>query len=112
MVPLAALWLPILVTAVLIFIASSLIHMVFKWHNADYLKFTNEDEVRAAIRSGGAAPGPYTRSTARKKLRKLEPTSMAMGVQTEVIRHVLDDGRGSGRDCGTSHESCPCLRGR
>ncbi len=55
----ASLWLPILVTAVLIFIASSLIHMVFKWHNADYKILSNEDEVRAAVRAGSPAPGQY-----------------------------------------------------
>ena len=55
----AQLWLPILVTAVLIFIASSLIHMVFKWHNSDYRKLGNEDEVRAAVRAGSPAPGQY-----------------------------------------------------
>ena len=53
------LWLPILATAVFIFIASSLIHMVFKWHNSDYLKLSNEDDVRAAIRAGQPAPGQY-----------------------------------------------------
>lgn len=53
------LWLPIVVTAVLIFIASSLIHMVFKWHNAEYLKLSNEDEVRAVIRAGSPGPGQY-----------------------------------------------------
>ena len=47
----AHLWMPILVTAVLIFVASSLIHMVFKWHNSDYRKFDNEDDVRAAVRA-------------------------------------------------------------
>jgi hypothetical protein len=53
------LWLPILLTSVFIFIASSLIHMVFKWHNSDYGKLSNEDEVRAAIRAGNPAPGQY-----------------------------------------------------
>lgn len=53
------LWLPILLTAVFVFIASSLIHMVFKWHNSDYGKLSNEDEVRAAIRAGNPAPGQY-----------------------------------------------------
>jgi hypothetical protein len=53
------LWLPILVTAVFIFVASSLIHMVLKWHNSDYRKLANEDEVRAAIRAGTPAPGLY-----------------------------------------------------
>ena len=53
------LWLPILASAASIFIASSLIHMVFKWHNADYRKLANEDDVRAAIRAGSPLPGQY-----------------------------------------------------
>ncbi len=54
----ANLWMPILLTAVLIFVASSLIHMVFKWHNSDYRKFDNEDEVRNAVRAS-TPPGQY-----------------------------------------------------
>lgn len=54
-----SLWLPILVTAALVFIASSLIHMVFKWHNSDYKKLANEDEVRTAIRASSPVPGQY-----------------------------------------------------
>ena len=53
------LWLPILLSAILVFVASSLIHMVVKWHNPDYLRLANEDEVRAAIRKGNPAPGQY-----------------------------------------------------
>jgi hypothetical protein len=53
------LWLPIVLTAVFVFIASSLIHMVFKWHNSDYKKLNNEDEVGAVIRAGNNAPGQY-----------------------------------------------------
>ena len=53
------LWLPIVVTAVAVFIASSLIHNVFKWHNSDYMKLGNEDEVRAAVRANAPAPGQY-----------------------------------------------------
>ena len=57
---LAALWLPIVLSAVLVFILSSLIHMVFKYHNSEYKKLANEDEVRAAINKGGPpAPGMY-----------------------------------------------------
>ncbi|MEO8671101.1 MAG: hypothetical protein ABI411_07280 [Tahibacter sp.] len=54
------LWMPILVTAVLVFIASALIHMVIRWHNSDYKKLGNEDAVRAAIRDGAAGPGQYS----------------------------------------------------
>jgi hypothetical protein len=60
MVGLGSLWLPILVSAVLVFIASSIIHMVLKYHNKDYHKLPNEDAVRAAIRAGNPPPAQYT----------------------------------------------------
>jgi len=53
------LWLPILASAVLIFIASNLIHMIFKWHNSGYQKMVNEDDVRAVIRADAPLPGQY-----------------------------------------------------
>lgn len=53
------LWLPVLAAAIFVFVASSLIHMVFKWHNSDYRKLANEDEVRATVRAGSPAPGQY-----------------------------------------------------
>lgn len=59
MIPLMSLWLPILLAAVLVFVASSFIHMVIKWHNPDYRALPNEDEVADAIRKGNPAPGQY-----------------------------------------------------
>ncbi len=59
MVTLGALWLPILLSAVLVFVASSVVHMVLKYHASDYKKLPNEDAVRAAIRSGNPAPAQY-----------------------------------------------------
>jgi hypothetical protein len=59
MISLAQLWIPILASAVGVFVASSLIHMVFKWHNSDYRKLANEDDVRAAVRAASPAPGQY-----------------------------------------------------
>jgi hypothetical protein len=58
-ISLMQLWAPIVLSAVLVFFASSLIHMVLKWHNSDYSKLPNEDEVRAAIRNGSPSPGQY-----------------------------------------------------
>ncbi len=58
-VSLGQLWIPIVAAAVGIFIASSLVHMVFKWHNADYRKLANEDDVRTVVRAGSPAPGQY-----------------------------------------------------
>ena len=59
MVSLGSLWLPILVSAVLIFVVSAIIHMVLKYHNSDYKPLPNEDAVRAAIRAGNPAPAQY-----------------------------------------------------
>jgi hypothetical protein len=56
---LAELWMPIVLSAVLVFVASSVIHMVIMWHKSDYNQFSNEDEVRAAIRAANAKPGLY-----------------------------------------------------
>jgi hypothetical protein len=58
-VSLVQLWLPILLSAACVFVASSLIHMVLKWHASDYRALPNEEEVRAAIRKGGLSPGQY-----------------------------------------------------
>jgi hypothetical protein len=57
MVSIASLWLPIVLGAVAVFAASSLIHMVFKWHNKDYRKHPNEDALRGMLK---AEPGQYT----------------------------------------------------
>ena len=56
---LSALWLPILLSAVIVFVASSIIHMLLKYHNRDYTKLPNEDAVRAALRAGNPAPKQY-----------------------------------------------------
>jgi hypothetical protein len=55
----AALWQPIVLSAVLVFILSAIIHMVLKYHNSDYTRLPNEDAVRAALRSGNPAPRQY-----------------------------------------------------
>src|SRR5262249_2725814 len=58
-VTLGALWQPIVLSAVLVFIVSSLVHMVLKYHASDYTQLPNEDAVRAAIRAGNPAPAQY-----------------------------------------------------
>ena len=59
MVYLSALWLPILLSAALVFIASSIIHMVLQLHKNEYKKLPGEDSIRAAIRTEGVACGEY-----------------------------------------------------
>ena len=59
MVSLGALWLPVLLSAVLVFVTSSIIHMVLRYHRSDYTPLPNEDAVRDAIRKGNPAPAQY-----------------------------------------------------
>lgn len=59
MVELVDLWLPILVAAVLVFVASSVIHMVIPIHKGDYKKLPGEDKVLETMRAQGAQPGTY-----------------------------------------------------
>jgi hypothetical protein len=59
MVDVTELWLPILVSAVLAFVASSVIHMLTPWHSGDYRKVTDEDGVMQALRPFGLPPGDY-----------------------------------------------------
>jgi hypothetical protein len=59
MVGIDVLWLPILLSAVIVFIASSIIHMAPLWHKNDYPKLKNEEKVREAIRPLELSVGDY-----------------------------------------------------
>src|SRR5437667_11941815 len=59
MTGLAVLWLPILVSSVLVFVVSSAIHMASPWHKSDYPKVPNEDRLRDALRPLAVPPGDY-----------------------------------------------------
>ncbi len=56
---LTQLWLPILLSAVFVFIVSSIIHMVLQTHNSDVKKMSNEEAVLDAMRANGITPGSY-----------------------------------------------------
>ena len=68
------LWLPILLSAVIVFIVSSLIHMVLPWHKSDYPKLANEDKVMDALRPLAIPPGDYMvpRPSNRNDMRSSE----------------------------------------
>jgi hypothetical protein len=74
MVSLTALWLPILLSAAIVFVASSVIHMGPLWHAKDYPKLPNEEGLRAALRPLALPPGDYMvpRPTGREELQSAE----------------------------------------
>lgn len=59
MVSILSLWLPILLSAVFVFVASSIIHMAFTYHQNDFVKLPKEDEVMDALREFDLSPGDY-----------------------------------------------------
>jgi hypothetical protein len=59
MTGLSALWLPIVVSAVLVFLASSVLHMALPWHKSDYRPLAAEDKLLEAFRTLGVPPGDY-----------------------------------------------------
>jgi hypothetical protein len=56
---LVQLWLPILLSAVFVFIVSSVIHMATPLHKGDFRKLKDEDAVMSALRAAGVEPGVY-----------------------------------------------------
>ena len=59
MVPVMSLWSPILLSAVIVFVASSLVHMVLPFHKNDVRKVTDEDQLLDTLRRLDLPPGDY-----------------------------------------------------
>ena len=58
-VSLTALWLPIVLSAVIIFVASSIMHTVLTYHRSDYHQLPDEGKVLAGLRSASLKPNLY-----------------------------------------------------
>jgi hypothetical protein len=74
MTELTALWLPILLSAIIVFVASSLIHMLLPWHKSDYPRVPDQDKFMDAVRPLAIPPGDYMvpRSATTKEMRTPE----------------------------------------
>jgi len=59
MVHLLDLWLPIALSAVFVFVVSSVIHMCLPVHKGDFKKLPGEESILEAMRAQGVQPGEY-----------------------------------------------------
>jgi hypothetical protein len=57
--PFGSLWLPVIVSAIVVFVASSVMHMALKYHKADYKGLPNEEAALEVLGKGNPAPGLY-----------------------------------------------------
>ena len=74
MVPIASLWLPILLSAVVVFFVSFLLHSVLPFHRSDYSKAPTEDAALDALR--GTPVGNYMIPHSRGPADRKDPTFM------------------------------------
>jgi hypothetical protein len=74
MVPIPELWLPILLSAVAVFILSSIIHMVLGYHKNDFAALPNEEEVVKDLRKHNLPAGNYSfpRASSMKDMKSSE----------------------------------------
>jgi len=77
--PITALWLPILLSVVIVFVISSFIHMASPWHKSDFPRLANEHAVMDALRPLNLPPGDYMMP---------RPRSMADMKSPEFIERV------------------------
>jgi hypothetical protein len=94
--PLSALLLPILLSAVAVFILSSIIHMMSPWHKSDYPALANEDALSDAVRPLTLPPGDYMvpRPAGAADL-KTEAFKAKMDRGPNLILTVIPNGRRS-----------------
>ena len=57
--PILSLVIPIFVSAAIVFVVSSIIHMLLPFHRNDFRKLPKEDEVMDALRGFNVPPGDY-----------------------------------------------------
>ena len=74
MIGLSMLWLPILLSAVIVFVVSSIVHTVLPWHKSDYPQVPNQDKVMETLRAHAIPPGDYMmpRPSSREEMRAPE----------------------------------------
>lgn len=81
MVPLTSLALPIVLSAVVVFLASSILHMVLPWHRKDFGRLPNEADVLEALRKAGVGRGDYMFPSCER------PADMRSPEMMEKLRH-------------------------
>ena len=102
MVSIASLWMPIIISAVFVFIASSLVHMVLPWHKKDFANLPNEDQAMSALRALNLPAGDYMMPKPASMADMKSPAFEAKAKQgPRVIMTVLPPWTGSmGRELG------------
>ena len=100
MVGLTALIVPLLMSSVIVWIASSIIHMVLPWHKGDYPRVPDEPRFRAAVGPLAIPPGDYLVPRCDSMAEMKSPEFKAKMTEGPVVMMtVFPNGvRGMGRE--------------
>jgi hypothetical protein len=95
MVPLTSLWLPVVVSAVIVFVASSILHMVLPFHRNDIrrLPTDKEDQVLDLLRRASLPPGDYGAPHPGSPAGMREPAYIAKVTKGPVAFMTIAPGR-------------------
>jgi hypothetical protein len=96
MVPLTSLLVPIVVAAVVVFVASAILHMVLPFHRQDMRKVPNEDEFLAAVRRLNIPPGDYATPHASSPADMKNPQFIEKTSQGPIVLMTVAAGRAPG----------------
>jgi hypothetical protein len=99
MTGIAALWLPILLSAVVVFVVSSVIHMFAGYHAGDFRKLPQQAAMLDRLRADGVAPGDYMlpRPQSMQEMRTKEFVDL-VNRGPVVVMSVGPGGMGMGRN--------------
>jgi hypothetical protein len=84
-VPLSSLVLPILISAVIVFVVSSIIHMVLPLHRNDWRPVPSEEEAQAALRALSLPPGDYALPRAASPATLKDPAFLQKMTKGPVV---------------------------
>jgi hypothetical protein len=93
MVPLISLGVPILVSAVIVFVASFIVHMVLPLHRNDLRRLPKEDEVLDALRRLDIPPGDYAAPHAASPAAMKDPDFVAKMRRGPLVLMTLAPGQ-------------------
>lgn len=96
MVPVMSLWAPILLSAVIVFVASSVLHMLLPYHRSDFRKVPAEDELMESLRRLSVPPGNYIMPHAATPAAMKDPAYIAKKEQgpNAVLTVIRDPSMG------------------
>jgi hypothetical protein len=92
MVSVLSLVVPIVLSAVLVFLASSVLHMVLPYHRNDLRRFPKEDEVLEALRRLHIPPGDYAAPHAGSPDAMKDPAFVAKMKKGPVVLMTIGPG--------------------